>query len=289
MSRGLRAGAGEAFLRHHRRAVLAVGLLVAIVSAAALPFVRFDFNPLHLKSQKVESMASGISHRSCNWTPDTLNVLAPSFSPYPNRSSAAWRARGACRDIAQFRARQAAGGSRSSWPAQRSAFARCLGRFAAIGRDLQQALAETAAALRQVVAANAQIWRREWSVAWPMRSTGCARRHPMCGPLRRLVVVVPLGVMLERPRAMLQASPRRRSESLPRDIISDWVTSDGRARIQVFLRPELDTDDGLWRFARAVQAVAPMPRACRSRSRGGRYDRPRPSCKLASTRSSPSC
>jgi predicted RND superfamily exporter protein len=62
--------------------------------------------------------------------------------------------------------------------------------------------------------------------------------------------------MLERLRAMLQAGPVT-IETLPRDIVSDWIASDGRARIQVFPRPELDTDDGLWRFARAVQAVAP--------------------------------
>jgi predicted RND superfamily exporter protein len=69
-------------------------------------------------------------------------------------------------------------------------------------------------------------------------------------------VVLPLGIMLERLRAMLQAGPVT-VETLPRDIVSDWIASDGRARIQVFPPPGLDTDDGLWRFARAVQAVAP--------------------------------
>ena len=62
--------------------------------------------------------------------------------------------------------------------------------------------------------------------------------------------------MLERVRASLQAGPVT-IDSLPADLVSDWIAKDGRARIQLFPRPALQTDDGLWRFARAVQAVAP--------------------------------
>ena len=62
--------------------------------------------------------------------------------------------------------------------------------------------------------------------------------------------------MLERVRALLQAGPVT-VEQLPADIVADWIARDGRARIQAFPRRELETDDGLWRFARAVQAVAP--------------------------------
>ena len=68
--------------------------------------------------------------------------------------------------------------------------------------------------------------------------------------------MLPLGVMLERVRALLQAGPVT-VEQLPADIVADWIARDGRARIQAFPRRELETDDGLWRFARAVQAVAP--------------------------------
>ncbi|MFO1087375.1 MAG: MMPL family transporter [Reyranellaceae bacterium] len=251
----------EAFLRHHRRAVLAVGLLVAIVSAAALPFVRFDFNPLHLKSQKVESMATLRDLTSDpNWTPDTLNVLAPSLA----LSEPIERRLAALPDVSRVVTlrsfvpdRQPEKLALIQAAAQR--LGPSLGASAASppsDEDLKQALAETAAALRQVVAANASdsasgVVRRLADALDRLREAA-----PDVRAAASTAVVVPLGVMLERLRAMLQASPVT-IESLPRDIISDWVASDGRARIQVFPRPELDTDDGLWRFARAVQAVAP--------------------------------
>src|SRR5260370_1666019 len=48
----------DGFVRRHRRLVLAMALLAAVVSCALLALVRFDFNPLNLKSPKVESMTT---------------------------------------------------------------------------------------------------------------------------------------------------------------------------------------------------------------------------------------
>ena len=57
----------------------ASGFAVAVAAAAALPFVRFDFNPLHLKSPKVELMATLADLAADpDWTPNTINVIAPS-------------------------------------------------------------------------------------------------------------------------------------------------------------------------------------------------------------------
>ena len=251
----------EAFLRPPPpRRALPGGLVVAIISAAALPFVRFDFNPLHLKSPKVRSMATLKDLTSDpNWTPDTLNVLAPSLAtsePIERRLAAlpevlrivtlrSFVPEGQPEKLAVIRA-----------AAQR--LGPSLGASAApppSGEDLKQALAETAPVLRQV-AANAS----DPASAAARRLADALDRLREAAPDVRATaataVVLPLGVMLERLRAMLQAGPVT-IESLPRDIVGDWVASDGRARIQVFPRPELDTDDGLWRFAGAVQAVAP--------------------------------
>ena len=71
----------DAFVRRHRRPVLAAGLAAAMVSCALLPLLRFDFNPLHLKSSKVESMAT-LQDLAADpdWTPDAINILAPSLA-----------------------------------------------------------------------------------------------------------------------------------------------------------------------------------------------------------------
>ena len=250
----------EAFLRHNRRGVLAAGLVVAVVSAAALPFVRFDFNPLHLKSSKVELMATLADLSSDpDWTPNTINVITPSLAasePIERRLTAlpevsrtvtlqSFVPEGQPEKLTLIRA-----------AAQRLAPA--LGASAApppSDEELRQALAATAPALRQVAAAAAGPASQ---VA--LRLADALDRLQQAAPDVRAAaataIVLPLGVMLDRIRALLQAGPVTR-ESLPADIVSDWITKDGRARIQVFPRPELETDDGLWRFARAVQAVAP--------------------------------
>lgn len=256
----------EAFLRRHRHAVLGAGLLVAIVSAAALPFVRFDFNPLHLKSLTVESMAALEDLTSDPaWTPDTLNVLVPSLAA----SELIERRLAALPEVSRIVTLQrfVPEGQAEKLAVIRAAAQR-LGPSLGVSpvpppsdEDLKQALAKTASLLRQVAGLHPVATK----VSDP--ASDAARR--LADALDRLgeaapdvraaaatAVVLPLGIMLERLRTMLQAGPVS-IETLPREIVSDWIASDGRARIQVFPRPELDTDDGLWRFARAVQAVAP--------------------------------
>lgn len=256
----------EAFLRRHRHAVLGAGLLVAIVSAAALPFVRFDFNPLHLKSPRVESMATLADLTSDPaWIPDALNVLAPSLAA----SGPIERRLAAVPEVSRIVTLQrfVPEGQAEKLAIIRAAAQR-LGPSLGVSvapppadEGLKRALAETAPVLRLVAAL------RPVATNAPDPASDAARR--LADALDRLreaapdvraaaatAVVLPLGIMLERLRAMLQAGPVT-IETLPRDIVSDWIARDGRARIQVFPRPELGSDDGLWRFARAVQAVAP--------------------------------
>ena len=194
-----------------------------------------------------------------DWTPNTINVITPSLAasePIERRLAAlpevsrtvtlqSFVPEGQPEKLALIRA-----------AAQRLAPA--LGASAApppSDEELRQALAATAPALRQVAAAAAGPASQ---VA--LRLADALDRLQQAAPDVRAAaataIVLPLGVMLDRIRALLQAGPVTR-ESLPADIVSDWITKDGRARIQVFPRPELETDDGLWRFARAVQAVAP--------------------------------
>ena len=41
-----------------RRLVVALGAVAALISAALLPRLHFDFNPIHLRSSEVESVAT---------------------------------------------------------------------------------------------------------------------------------------------------------------------------------------------------------------------------------------
>jgi hopanoid biosynthesis associated RND transporter like protein HpnN len=243
----------EGFLGRHRRAVLGLGLVAAVAAAAALPFVRFDFNPLHLKSPKVESMATLADLAADpDWTPSTINVIVPSSAaagpigrrladlPEVSRvlSLASFVPEGQVEKLALIRAaaerlEPALGVPPVPPPSD---------------EEIRQALAVTASLLGEVAGDGAAL-----RLASALDRLGQA--SPDVRAAAASAVVLPLGVMLERVRALLQAGPVT-VEQLPADIVADWIARDGRARIQVFPRRELETDDGLWRFARAVQAVA---------------------------------
>jgi hopanoid biosynthesis associated RND transporter like protein HpnN len=250
----------EAFLGRHRTAVLSAGLVVAIASIVALHWARFDFNPLHLKSPRVESMATlGDLTSDPDWTPNTLNVLAPSF--------------GAAQSIAQSLAALpevsrtvtlqsfVPTGQTEKLAVIRAAFYQLWPPLQAkpaappTDEELRQALGTTATALRETAKDAADPASRA-----ALRLADALDRLQQATPLVRATaataVVLPLGVMLDRVRALLQAGPVT-IESLPSDITGDWIARDGRARIQVFPKPQFDTDDGMWLFAQAVQKVAP--------------------------------
>jgi hypothetical protein len=71
----------DTLVRRYRRTVLVGALAVAIASCALLPLVSFDFDPLNLKSAKVESMTALQALSSDpDWTPDAINILSPSLA-----------------------------------------------------------------------------------------------------------------------------------------------------------------------------------------------------------------
>ncbi len=70
----------DAFLLNRRKGVAIAALLVAIASAAALPWLRFDFNPLDLQSRNSESVATLFDLMADpNATPYTIEILEPSI------------------------------------------------------------------------------------------------------------------------------------------------------------------------------------------------------------------
>ena len=69
----------DRFVARHRFGVLAWAVVAAVVSTALLPLVRFDFDPLDLKSSTVELMTTlRALTADPDRTPYAINVLAPS-------------------------------------------------------------------------------------------------------------------------------------------------------------------------------------------------------------------
>jgi hypothetical protein len=72
----------------------------------------------------------------------------------------------------------------------------------------------------------------------------------------QLAVTVPLSVTLEQIRTELKASPVS-VETLPPDLVDDWMTRDGRARIQMLPSSGRADNEFLRNFSAAVLNVAP--------------------------------
>ncbi len=251
----------EAFLAQRRRLVLALGLVVAIISAAALPFVRFDFDPLHLKSPEVESMKTlRALTADPNWTPNTISVLAPSLAaarPIVSRLDA-------LPEVSRTVTLQ------SFVPADQPEKLAIIGTAAArlnpmlerppAGAPLDSALlstiALTAETLQEAVPSNAADGPARVATNLAETLQRLANATPDVREAAAIAVAKSIAVTLRQVRDLLQASPVT-LDSLPRDLVDDWTTADGRARIQIFPQPGHEDEASLMRFSKAVQAISP--------------------------------
>jgi uncharacterized protein len=250
----------DTLVRRYRRTVLAGALVVAVVSCALLPLVRFDFDPLNLKSSKVESMAALQALSSDpDWTPDAINILSPSLAASEPLVSRLDALPAVSRTVTL----------NSFVPAQQKEKLALIGSAATLLKpvldvaplappsdsELQQSLAGTAASLRRV-AADAT----EAAAVSARRLADVLERLQVATPDVRaaaaFAVVTPLKVMLEQTRALLQAGPVT-LKTLPPELVADWIAKNGRARIQVLPRDNGEDNASLRRFADAILAVAP--------------------------------
>jgi uncharacterized protein len=247
-------------VHRHRRAVLVVALLAAIAASALLPLVRFDYNPLNMKSPRVESMATlhDMQHDR-NWSIDAINILVPSLAD----------AVPLARRLADLPEVSRVVSLNSFVPENQKEKLALIGDAVDVvgpvldvepaqpvtDAELQQRLGATAISLRQAAehspdAAAAASARRLADVLDRLKAA-----TPEVRAAAAAAVVTPLKIMLDQVRAELKARPIS-LETLPKELIADWTAVDGRARLLVL--PKDDRDNAsLGRFARAVQSVAP--------------------------------
>jgi hopanoid biosynthesis associated RND transporter like protein HpnN len=250
----------DTLVRRYRRTVLVGALVVAIASCALLPLVSFDFDPLNLKSAKVESMTALQALSSDpDWTPDAINILSPSLAASEPLVSRLDALPAVSRTVTL----------NSFVPAQQKEKLALIGNAATLLKpvldvaplappsdpELQRSLAATAASLRRV-AADAT----ESAAVSARRLADVLERLQAATPDVRaaaaFAVVTPLKVMLEQTRALLQAGPVT-LKTLPPELVADWIAKDGRARIQVLPRDNGEDNASLRRFADAILAIAP--------------------------------
>ena len=247
----------DALLVRRRRAVIAAACLVAAGALALMPKLGFDFNPLDLQNQHTEAMQVLNELRSDpTETPYTAAILAPSLA-----AATALAAR-----LDKLPEVEQTVTLASFVPEDQKAKLDILADAATLfGPTLAPPQtkppptdAETLAALSATAKHMQEAGQH--GIAAATRLAGLLDQVPARGaailPAVRANLTTGLDHRLDELRESLAAVPVS-LDTLPDEIKREWVTPDGRARIEVFPKGGAPDNAALRRFVEAVTAVAP--------------------------------
>jgi len=245
----------------HRAQVLTAAAAIALAALVLVSFVKFDFNPLDLRSAKTESVSTILDlMQDPQTSPNTIDVLAPNLSAARSLSQKLSNIRqvGQAITLADFvpsdqeRKLALITDANVLLDATINPFAT---KPAPNDAELVASLGATSAALRDVAAKSdgrAANDARRLADTLAKLATG-----PQALRARATAALVPgLKTMLAQMSASLQAAPVS-VQSLPPELVADWIAKDGTARIQVFPKDTSGTNVSLTQFSKAVMKVAP--------------------------------
>ncbi|MEI9995461.1 MAG: MMPL family transporter [Rhizomicrobium sp.] len=245
----------------HRRLVMGAALLIGLVALALTTMVKFDFNPLNLRSPKTESVSTILDlTKDPQTSPNTIDVLAPNLDAARVKAAklAKLKVVGQAITLADF--------VPDDQPAKLKLIADAdmlldpvINPFGVkpdpSDAELVASLRATAADLRRAAAGDAGAAGRDAAALAGTLDTLASGSAALRA--RATEALVPgLKVLLGQMSASLQAAPVSIA-SMPADMVRDWVAKDGTARIQVFPADTSGSNQSLNAFSKAVMAVVP--------------------------------
>jgi hopanoid biosynthesis associated RND transporter like protein HpnN len=249
------------FLEKHRLPIIVGTLLVAVAGLPLLYFLRFDFNPINLRSPKVESIATFLDLRKDpNTGANAINVMTNSdadaktiaerLEKLPEVLSVRWL--------------------ESFVPEDQPAKLRLIGQGARVlnpalnpdSIDAPPSDAENVDALKGSVDSLRKA-------AGDAKGPGAVASRRLADALSKLaessqatrdkaqaIFVTPLKLVLDQLKSSLQAQPVS-LKTLPPDLVRSWKTKDGLQRVEALPRGDPNDNDTLRAFATAVLAAEP--------------------------------
>ena len=251
----------DRFMERHRIPIIVITGLVVLAGLPLLYWVRFDFNPMHLRSPKVESVATYLElSNDPNTNVNTIEMMAPSL-PDAERAAAKLRAIPLVLRAVTL----------SSLVPDRQQ--EKLTQVRKIANKLNPALNPTDRQPPPTDAENVDALNDEagrlTEIAEGQNGPGAVAARRLSADLTKLanvdqetraradaVFITPLKIALHLLSNLLQARPVS-VETLPPDLVKEWQTPDGRMRIEVSPKENINDDKALEAFTRAVQAVEP--------------------------------
>jgi hopanoid biosynthesis associated RND transporter like protein HpnN len=249
------------FLEKHRIAIIVGTLLVAVAGMPALYFLKFDFNPIHLRNAKVESIATYLDLRKDpNTGASAINVMGKSEDDA--RKIEARLAK--VPEVLRTRSLD------SFVPPDQPAKLKLIAQGAKVltpalnpdqidapptDQENIDALKGAADSLRKTAGAakgpGADASRRLADDLTKLADSNEATRNKA-----QAVFVDPLKIMIGQLKLLLQAQPVS-LKTLPPDLVRSWQTKEGITRVEALPRGDPDDNETLRKFAAAVLAAEP--------------------------------
>ena len=249
------------FLEKYRVVIIVGTLLIAVAGLPLLYFLKFDFNPINLRSPKVESIATFLDLRNDpNTGANAINVMTSSEADAKKIEARLEKVPEVLRVMSldsfvpedqPAKLKLIAQGGNVLNPALNP------DSIDAAPSDDEnvEALKGTAESLRKAAGdakgPGAAASRRLADALAKLADSGQATRDKT-----QAIFIAPLKVVLDQLKNSLQAQPVS-LKTLPADLVNSWKTRDGVTRVEALPRGDPNDNDTLRKFAAAVLAAEP--------------------------------
>lgn len=247
----------DRWIENHRKLVLTATALVALAGLPALAKLKFDSNPMHLRSARAESVATFHDlARDPQTSPDTISILTPSLDAAGKLANQIGGLPSVARVVTLSTFLPQDQSEKIAMVAKaRAALADVLGAKAAPAprdEDNVKAIGDTLDLLELAESQGAP----EPMVRFTRAVAALAKATPDQRETAQTAIFANFEPLLATLRVALDPAPVAQSD-IPEDILRDWLSVDGQARVEVFPKGGADQNASLESFAREVRAVAP--------------------------------
>jgi hypothetical protein len=249
------------FLEKHRVIIIVGTLVVAVAGLPLLYFLKFDFNPINLRSKKVESIATFLDLRKDpNTGANAINVMTNSDEDARKIAAKLEKVPEVLRVMSL----------ESFVPEDQPAKLKLIAEGAKVlnpalnpdsidaapsDQENIDSLKESADSLRKTAGDNqgpgAMASRRLADALEKLANSNQATRDKV-----QAIFVDPLKLVLDQLKLSLQAQPVT-LKNLPADLVNSWKTKDGLQRVEALPRGDPNDNETLRKFAAAVLAAEP--------------------------------